>query len=280
MLVAARQLPLVVPNGSPDIAVAGNASLVIAQEHGTVVFPGFKEQIIFQTVVDDDIMDAPAFQVADDRIGVVISLWKQKPFGFLLWSRCGNCLGQRFPLNDFHGLQKGTAPDLYKIVKGCFAANFPGKPVPFSIGSPVHHGHKDSVDFQFWIDLPPHSADGADQQIQTLCGKKVRRRRDDHAVGGSQSIDGHQAQRRHTVNENVVVVLFHPAENGFQHLLPGHGIEQAHFHAGQFNVRRKQIDPLAAVDDTFFPGNGFIPDFCLHGSSQCGIQIIVSVPYS
>ena len=35
-----------------------------------------------------------------------------------------------------------------------------------------------------------------------------------------------------------------------------------------------------AVDDAFFPGNGFIPDFGLHGSSQCGIQIIVSVPYS
>ena len=84
----------------------------------------------------------------------------------------------------------------------------------------------------------------------------------------------------YTVNENVVVVFFHPAENGFQHLLPGHGIEQTHFHAGQFNVRRKQIDPLAAVDDAFFPGTGFIPDFGLHGSSQCGIQIIVSVPYS
>ena len=148
------------------------------------------------------------------------------------------------------------------------------------VGSPVHHGHKDSVDFQLRIDLPTHSADGADEQIQTLCGKKVRCRRDDHAVGGNQSIDGHQPQGRHTVNENVVVVLFHPAENGFQHLLPGHGIEQAHFYAGQFNVRRKQIDPLAAVDDAFFPGNGFIPDFGLHGSSQCGVQILVSVPYA
>nr|DAY76505.1 MAG TPA: hypothetical protein [Caudoviricetes sp.] len=67
------------------------------------------------------------------------------------------------------------------------------------VGSPVHHGHKDSVDFQFRIDLPPHSADGADQQIQTLCGKKVRCRRDDHAVGGNQSIDGHQPQGRHAV---------------------------------------------------------------------------------
>ena len=70
-LVAARQLPLVVPNGSPDIAVAGNASLVIAQEHGTVVFSGFKEQIIFQTVVDDDIMDAPAFEIMKSFQGLL-----------------------------------------------------------------------------------------------------------------------------------------------------------------------------------------------------------------
>lgn len=98
-----------------------------------MVFPGFKEKVVFHAVAENDIMDAPAFQVADDRIGVVISLRKQKPFGFLLWSRCGNCLGERFPLNDFHGLQKGTALDLYKIVKGCFAANLSGEPVPFPI---------------------------------------------------------------------------------------------------------------------------------------------------
>ena len=78
-------------------------------------------------------MDAPAFQVADNRIGVVISLRKQKSFGFLLWSRCGNCLGERFPLNGFHGLQKGTALDFYEIVKGCLAANLSGKPVPFPV---------------------------------------------------------------------------------------------------------------------------------------------------
>lgn len=31
------------------------------------------------------------------------------------------------------------------------------------------------------------------------------------------------------------------------------------------------------MDDAFFPGNGFIPDFGLHGSSQCDVQIIVGI---
>ena len=80
MLVAARQLPLVVPNGSPDIAVAGNTFLVIAQEHGTVVFPGFKEQIIFQTVVDDDIMDAPAFEIMNYSTRIAVPFREQQLF--------------------------------------------------------------------------------------------------------------------------------------------------------------------------------------------------------
>ena len=78
-------------------------------------------------------MDTSAFQVADDRIGVVVPLREQKPLGFLLWSRCGNCFWNRCSLNDFHSLQKGTALDLYKIVKGCFAANLSGEPVPFPV---------------------------------------------------------------------------------------------------------------------------------------------------
>ena len=45
-----------------------------------MVFPGFKEQIFFQTVADDDIMDAPAFQLADDRIGVVVPFREQQLF--------------------------------------------------------------------------------------------------------------------------------------------------------------------------------------------------------
>lgn len=56
VLVAAGQLPFVVTNGSPDIAIAGIAVFVIAQKYGTVVFPGFKEQVVFQTVADNNVM--------------------------------------------------------------------------------------------------------------------------------------------------------------------------------------------------------------------------------
>ena len=75
MLVAAGQLAFVVSNSSPDIAVAGNTILVIAQKHGTVVFPGFKEQIVFQAVADNNVMDATVFQIAGHGIRVTV------PFG-------------------------------------------------------------------------------------------------------------------------------------------------------------------------------------------------------
>ena len=80
MLVAAGQLPFVVPNGSPDIAIAGNTILVVSQKHGAVVFPGFKEQIIFQTVADNDVVDTAAFQIAEHGVRVAVPLREQQPF--------------------------------------------------------------------------------------------------------------------------------------------------------------------------------------------------------
>ena len=80
VLVAAGQLAFVVSNTSPDIAVSGNASLVIAQEYGTVVFPGFKEQIIFQTLADDDIMDAPVFEIMNHSIRIAVPFREQQLF--------------------------------------------------------------------------------------------------------------------------------------------------------------------------------------------------------
>ena len=54
--------------------------LVIAQEHGTVVFPGLKEQIILQTVADDDIMDAPAFEIMNHSIRIAVPFREQQLF--------------------------------------------------------------------------------------------------------------------------------------------------------------------------------------------------------
>ena len=80
VLVAAGQLPFVVTNGSPDIAIAGIAVFVIAQKYGTVVFPGFKEQVVFQTVADNNVMDAAAFQIADHGVRVAVPLREQQLF--------------------------------------------------------------------------------------------------------------------------------------------------------------------------------------------------------
>ena len=80
VLVAAGQFAFVISNSSPDIAVAGNTILVIAQKHGTVVFPGFKEQIVFQAVADDDIMDAPAFKIINHSIRISVPFREHQLF--------------------------------------------------------------------------------------------------------------------------------------------------------------------------------------------------------
>ena len=60
-------------------------------------------------------------------------------------------------------------------------------------------------------------------------------------------IDCHHPQRRHTVDENVVVILSHAVDSIFQNVLATHNIEQSSFHAGEFDVGRENIHALAVM---------------------------------
>ena len=51
------------------------------------------------------------------------------------------------------------------------------------------------------------------------------------------------------VDKNIVVVLSHTLDTGFQNVLTAHNIKQARFHTGQFNIRRKQINAFIVGDD-------------------------------
>ena len=72
--------------------------------------------------------------------------------------------------------------------------------------------------------------------------------RDDYTVCCSQSIDVHKAKRRHTVNENVIVITAEPVENIPENQFPAHGVHQAEFYTGQLNIAREKVNTLLMVE--------------------------------
>ena len=98
------------------------------------------------------------------------------------------------------------------------------------VGAAVHHRQKNPFDFQFGVDLSLDLVDGSKQLFQTLCRKVCCLNRYQHIVGSCQRIHGQHTQRRHTVQKNVIIVLFDRiqvlSENGF----PAHGIDQSYLH--------------------------------------------------
>ena len=118
-------------------------------------------------------------------------------------------------------------------------SNFPGVG-----GSRVHHGHEDAVDLQPRVDLPMHLGDGLQQLLQTLGGKVVGLHRDDDPIRCRKGVDGQHAQRRHAVDEDVIIRLAVVVQHIFQRGLAAHGVDQGHLHAGQRNVRRQDTTAL------------------------------------
>ena len=102
-----RTAPFVVPQRFPGHCHSGNTILVVSQKHGAVVFPGFKEQIIFQTVADNDVVDTAAFQIAEHGVRVAVPLRGAAAFLILPWGAgAGIVLGEGCAMNDLHSLHK------------------------------------------------------------------------------------------------------------------------------------------------------------------------------
>ena len=59
-----------------------------------------------------------------------------------------------------------------------------------------------------------------------------------------------------------------------QHAFPAHGVDQPNLHAGQFNVRRKQVNALAMVQNTVAVRHGRVVDHILHHIRQRHGQLI------
>ena len=59
-----------------------------------------------------------------------------------------------------------------------------------------------------------------------------------------------------------------------QHAFPAYGVDQPDLHTGQFNVRRKQVNALAVMQNTAAVRNGGIVDHILHDVRQRDRQLI------
>ena len=147
---------------------------------------------------------------------------------------------------------------------------------PGIVGAAVYHGEQNTVNVQSGIDLPSHAADRTQQQVQTFGGQIVGLGGDDDPICGNQGIDGHKAQGRHAINENVIVAFLQPLQYIPHNCFPAQSIDQHYFHTGQFNVAGEQIHMLFMPDDAIVGRKVHIADLSEHGAPKCiceGIRV-------
>ena len=117
------------------------------------------------------------------------------------------------------------------------------------VGTAIHHGQQNAVDFQRWVDLPPYLSHRSQQQLQTLGGQVVGLTWDKNAVRHCQSVDGQHTQRWHTIDQNVVIIPLDRAQVAAQHKFPAYGVHKTYLKTGQANVGGHQIDTLNIFQD-------------------------------
>ena len=98
--------------------------------------------------------------------------------------------------------------------------------LPRQCGAAVHHRQHNAVHLQLRIELPLDAGDGSQKLFQPLCGEILRLHRDNHAVRSSQRVDRQHTERRHTVDECVVIAVCHRGQVLPQHRLAAHGVDQ------------------------------------------------------
>ena len=112
------------------------------------------------------------------------------------------------------------------------------------VGTAIHHGQQDAIDFQQWVDLSPYLGHRSQQQLQALGGQVVSLTWDKNTVRRCQSVDGQHTQRGHTIDQNVIIIPLDRAQVATQHKFPAHGVHKTYLKTGQADVGGHQIDTL------------------------------------
>jgi hypothetical protein len=96
-------------------------------------------------------------------------------------------------------------------------------------------------------DLSPHFVHGLQKLLQSFGREVFCLNGNENAVCGSKRIDCQHTERRHTVQQNVVVIALHGIKVLLQDFFAAHGVHKRDFHAGQFYIGRHEINPLAVM---------------------------------
>src|SRR5712671_6931126 len=115
--------------------------------------------------------------------------------------------------------------------------------VPREIRPAVVERWQQPEDPKIAIELHPDHVDDLDQVVQALHRVVLRLDRDDHVVGGDESVDGQEAKIWRAVDEYVVVHRDVIVEGVAEDLLTSERGEELTLRAGQVDVGRCDVDP-------------------------------------
>ena len=139
--------------------------------------------------------------------------------------------------------------------------------LPRQCGAAVHHRQHNAVHLQLRVELPLHAGDGSQKLLQPFGRKVLRLHRDDHAVRRSQGVDGQHTERRHTVDERVIVAVCHRRQVLPQYRFTAHGVDQRDLQCRQLDIGGDKVDAGRVVQNALAGSDGLLCDDFLH---QCG----------
>lgn len=108
----------------------------------------------------------------------------------------------------------------------------------------------DTVDSQARINVLPDLSNGLHQLGHSLCRKILRLHGNDYAICRRQRIQSDHTERRHTINQYIVIIVFDLAQIASQNGFTAHCGDKHHFHSGQLDVGREQIDIFLVMQNT------------------------------
>ena len=93
------------------------------------------EHFVFMAIVDNRIRYPSAFEITPNLTNICIVFGKFNLFrlNLLFDSGVDRWQHRRIARNDFHRLNKRNTLDFYEVVKSCFTAYMPRKPMPFAV---------------------------------------------------------------------------------------------------------------------------------------------------
>jgi hypothetical protein len=112
------------------------------------------------------------------------------------------------------------------------------------IEASVEHCHNDPEDRKVWVDRGSNSLDGIDKEGKSLEGVVLALDGDDEGVGGSEDIEGEDAERRWCIDENIVVAWAKWLKHMFEAEFPVFAFDEFYFCPVEVGVGGENVEIL------------------------------------